>query len=139
MSSVVDVIDNTAEALREIERAKARGLEKCGLVAERYAKKNIKANKSIVTSNLINSITHKRVGDEEYVGTNVEYAPYVELGTGIYATGGSGAKKIPWVYQDSKGKWHRTSGQQPKPYLKPAARDHTDEYKQIMKEALEGK
>lgn len=78
MSSVVDVIDNTAEALRKIERAKARGLEKSGLVAERYAKKNIKANKSIVTSNLLNSITHKHIGDDEYVGTNVKYAPYVE-------------------------------------------------------------
>jgi len=136
MSSFVDIVDNTKEALAAIKKAKQKGLEKCGLKAEGYAKKNLTANKSVDTGNLRNSITHKVAGNDAYIGTNVEYAPYVEFGTGIYASKGTSAKEIPWVYQDSGGNWHRTKGSRPKPYLRPAASEHGEEYKQIIKDAL---
>lgn len=136
MASGIDIIDHSAEVLAAIRRAKETALEEIGLKAEGYAKKNITANKSVDTGNLRNSITHEQAGDDEYIGTNVEYAPYVELGTGIHATGGSGAKKIPWSYQDEKGQWHRTSGRPAKPFLKPAASEHADEYKRIIERHL---
>ena len=53
------------------------------------------------------------------VGTNVEYAPMVEYGSGIYATNGQG-RKTPWVYKDGRGNWHTTSGQHPQPFMYPA-------------------
>ena len=104
--------DNSKEVSDNIKEALLRGLEKCGLMAEGYAKKLCPVD----TGNLRNSITHEVVEDENavYIGTNNEYAAYVELGTGIYAEGGGG-RPTPWVYQDANGNWHYTHGQKPKP------------------------
>ncbi len=55
------------------------------------------------------------------VGTNKEYAPYVEYGTG---TQGDPAvphtTKESWSYQDEKGNWHTSHGQRAQPFLRPA-------------------
>ena len=69
----------------------------------------------------ITSVVNKNIGA---VGTNVEYAPYVEIGTGIYSSEGGG-RQTPWVYQDAKGQWHRTSGGKPHPFMKPALEQNT--------------
>lgn len=93
----------------EIEAALASAipmaLEKCGLVAEGYAKRLCPVD----TGNLRNSLTHTTDENTAYIGTAVEYAPYVELGTS------------------------RTRAQ---PYLKPAIIDHIQEYEDILKNAL---
>ena len=70
------------------------------------------------------------------IGTNVEYAPYVELGTGIYAQGESHAKHIPWTFKGSDGKFHTTSGVIARPFLRPAIEDHVKEYKEIVESLL---
>jgi hypothetical protein len=61
----------------------------------------------------------------------------VELGTGQYATTGGGTTKPSWVYQDEFGQFHRAYPQKPRPYLKPAAADHSEEFRNILKESLE--
>ena len=124
--------DNSKEVSDNIKAALLRGLETCGLVAEGYAKKLAPVD----TDNLRNSITHEVVEDENavYIGTNNEYAAYVCLGTGKYAEGG---RPTPWVYQDANGNWHYTHGQKPQPFLKPAVTDHTDKYREIIKDAFE--
>ena len=76
-------------------------LEAVGLQAEAYAKDLCPK----VTGRLQNSISHAVQGDTVYIGTNVEYGPYVEFGT---------------------------RNQRPQPYLTPAATQHTDEYKRII-------
>ena len=128
------IIDNSADVKAAFEAAMWNALAKCGLVAEGYAKKLQIPD----TGNLRNSITHVVDEDEPavYIGTNVEYAPYVELGTGIYAEGGGG-RPTPWVYQDAEGNWHYTHGQKPQPFLKPAVAEHADKYREIIKNALE--
>lgn len=127
------IIDNSKEIKKEFEAALLRGLEKCGLVAEGYAKKLCPVD----TGNLRNSITH--VVDEQepaaIIGTDNEYAAYVELGTGIYAEGGGG-RPTPWVYQDAKGNWHYTRGNKAQPFLKPAAADHAIQYRKILEDEL---
>lgn len=109
----VKIQDNSKEISAEIKAALLRGLEKCGLVAEGYAKKLCPVD----TGNLRNSITH--VVDEQepaaIIGTDSEYGAYVELGTGIYAEGGGG-RPTPWVYQDAKGNWHYTRGNKAQPF-----------------------
>ena len=64
------------------------------------------------------------------VGTALFYAIYVELGTGIFAEKGDG-RKTPWVWRDQNGKYHFTRGMKPQPFLRPAVKDHLDEYRQI--------
>lgn len=127
----VDFTDNSKEVLAAMHEAAARALEKCGLVAEGYAKKLCPVD----TGNLHNSITHT-VDEQEpaaIIGTNNEYAAYVELGTGKYAEGG---RPTPWVYQDAKGNWHMTHGQRAQPFLKPAVADHAAQYRDILESEL---
>ena len=97
--------DNTDEVLSALEMAKKRGLEAIGLVAEGHAK-NITP---VDTGRLRNSISHTADEDSAYIGTNVEYAPYVELGS-------------PTI------KAHHM--------LQKAATEHTDEYKQLMENSM---
>ena len=127
----VQFTDNSKEVLESMQQAAIRALEKCGLTAEGYAKKLCPVD----TGNLRNSITHT-VDEEEpsaYIGTNNEYAAYVELGTGKYVSGG---RPTPWVYQDEKGNWHRTHGQKAQPYLKPAVSDHANTYRKIIEDEM---
>lgn len=57
-----------------------------------------------------------------YVGTNVEYAPYIEYGTGK----GS-----------SIGGQQTMAGHSPRPFLKPAVADYKDEYLQIIHDVMD--
>ena len=103
----VEIHDNSKEISENIKSALLRGMEKCGLTAERFAKKLAPYD----TGNLRNSITHE-VDDGEpavYIGTNVEYAPYVCLGT---------------IHMNAQ------------PFLKPAVNDHKDEYRKILENSL---
>lgn len=131
--------DHSDEVLSALDAALARGLEKCGLVAEGYAKKLCNSPGKFGTGALRNSITHTVTNSGEraaYVGTNSEYGVYVECGTGIYYPGG---RQTPWVYQDAKGNWHLTHGQRAKPYTKPAVADHAAQYTRIIEQELKGK
>ena len=127
------------KALNAMHTQVTRALETCGLLAEGYAQVRLTEQKAVDTGNLRNSITHKVVVNNNehsvYVGTNVEYAPYVEYGTGKYYDGG---RKTPWFYQDDNGNWHKTEGMKARPYLRPAISDHQKEYEKIIKEELEG-
>lgn len=100
-SGSVKLNDNSAQIKGMMEQAVERALEAIGLQAEGYAKRLCPVD----TGNLRNSISHTTDKDSAYIGTNVEYAPYVELGT---------------------------SRMKARPYLKPAATEHSDEYKAIM-------
>lgn len=66
------------------------------------------------------------------VSTPLEYAPYVEYGTGLFAENGDGRKEVPWVYQDDEGKYHSTRGQKPHPFLRPALNDNREQVKKIL-------
>ena len=124
--------DYSADVLNEFHDAVLRALERCGEQAEGYAKDLAPVD----TGRLRNGISHAVSEDEmaAYVGTNVSYAPYVELATGIYADGG---RPTPWVYQDDAGNWHWTRGNQAHPFLKPAVADHPQTYSNIIKDELE--
>jgi len=129
----IEVISHKIEVIQAKDEAVAKALETIGRVVERYAKELCPTD----TSRLKNSISHQVDDETVYVGTNVEYAPYVEFGTGKFAEGGGG-RPTPWSYQDDKGNWHTTNGMKPQPYLKPAIENHLDEYKQYLKDELQG-
>ena len=103
----VEIHDNSREIANDIKSALLRWLETCGLVAEGYAKKLAPVD----TGNLRNSITHE-VDDGEpavYIGTNVEYAPYQELGT---------------IHIKAQ------------PFLKPAVANHANKFRKVFEKEL---
>lgn len=137
MKMDVDITDNIPEIIDSAREATARALEAVGLQAEGYAKakctvdtgllrnsithavggENIshdyKANKpdksGEIKSGSVNGTVGSSGDNTVYIGTNVEYAPYVEYGTSMMA---------------------------PRPYLAPAAENHAEEYKAIFEEYL---
>lgn len=97
--------DNRDAFTSGINKAIASALEEMGQVAEGYAKRKCPVD----TGNLRKKITHQVSGDKAYIGTNVAYAAYVELGT---------------------------SRQKEQPYLRPAAADHASTYQNILRKHL---
>lgn len=125
----IKLADNSFQTLDEFRDAVARALERCGMKAEEYAKDLCPFD----TGNLRNSISHQVSDNEAFVGTSSKYGVYVELGTGKYVAGG---RPTPWVYQDANGDWHKTSGNKPQPFIKPAVADHKQTYRNIIEDEL---
>ena len=150
--SSVDITDNSAEFKEALERAMARALEIIGGKAESYAKGLTPVGtvesthvEHYIGGTLRNSITHSVDEDTVLVGTNVEYAPYVELGTGkeyqpppewMEAHGKRGQGRDKWFWQDMNGDWHVGYPQKPRPFLRPAMENHLDEYKNVIDNEL---
>lgn len=65
----------------------------------------------------------------------LEYAPYVEYGTGLFAETG-GRTDVPWVYCDDEGNFHSTSGMKPHPYMRPALNENREKILDIIKEGM---
>ena len=104
-------VSHAQDALTAEQAARNKALEIIGGKAESYAKKLCPVD----TGRLRNSITHQQYDDDtEVIGSNVEYAPYVELGH--HTTGGT-----------------FVAG---KPFLRPAAEGHTTEYKNIIESVM---
>lgn len=127
-------IDKSKEVSKALDSQIKTALEQCGLIAERYAMDAC----PVVTGRLRASITHAimgseggthqykdnnghafdykygSVGDEKsmYLGTNVEYAPFVEEG--------------------SRGRTARH-------FIKYAIENHKEEYRKIIDDRLRGK
>lgn len=126
VDSIVERLDGLVDA-NKLQKALGKA---CALV-ERSAKQ--KAPKG--TGELRNSITSKVEGDTGIVYTPLEYAPYVEFGTGLFAENG-GRQDVPWNYQDDEGNWHSTSGMEPQPYMRPALNENREQIKRILKEGI---
>lgn len=137
----VQFTDNSDEALAGLERAKARALEIIGLKAEGYAKKLCPVGtvestgiKGYRGGTLRNSITHTVDGDTVAVGSNVEYAPYVELGTGPHFE-----PPPDWeTFTSKRGSGVGRGYVKPRRYLQPAIEEHAGEYKNIAENELKG-
>ena len=73
---------------------------------------------------------------EGIVYSPLEYAPYQEFGTGLFAENGNG-RKTGWAYEDEKtGETIFTRGNRPHPFLRPAVNENKDKIINIIKGAL---
>ena len=118
--SDVKITNNSQEVLDAAHQQMIRALESIGQEAEGYAKDDCPVGSpestgiaGYVGGRLRNSIAHA-VDESEpaaYIGTNVEYAPYVEYGN----------------YKHLVGKNH---------FLRDAASSHSEHYKAIMEAAM---
>lgn len=84
-------------------------LEALGLQAEGNAVDEITTLGAVDTGRLRGSISHTHDDHNAYIGTNLEYAPYVELGT------------------------HKMAS---RPFLRNAISNYADEYKKIIEDGL---
>lgn len=132
-------------------------LNRATLLVERAAK--MKAPKGTIA----NSITSTVEGTEGIVYTPVEYAPYVEFGTGKFSIHPKGGRKeLPWVYVEGSTRKsnkktiyteesarrmvaamredgldaHYTYGQKPQPFMRPAIDENRDRVIEILREGL---
>lgn len=137
----VQFIDNSAKFLSELENVREKILETIGQKAEGYAKKLCPVGTPESTGiagyrggTLRNSITHRVQKDVLFVGSDVEYAPYVELGTGPHFEPPPEWEK----FTTEKGSGVGNAYVKPRPYIRPAIEDHRDEYESIAKRELGG-
>ncbi len=101
----VNFEDNSEKILSDFENALQKGLKAIGMTAEGHAKKETPVD----TGRLRNSISHAETKDSTYIGTNVEYAPYIENGA---------------------------RGRKAHHMLQRAATQHSAEYKKIMEDSI---
>ena len=126
-------VDNSEAVKRELERAVIRGLIKASMLVEGQAVLLAPVDKG----GLRDSIGYK-VDESElvaYIGTNCEYAIYVEFGTGEFAENGNG-RKGGWVYKTPNGEVRFTYGMPPQPYLRPAFRKNQKAIRDILADCL---
>lgn len=137
----IRIVDHTGETLRDLDSNEDLILEALGLQATGYAQLNSPVDTGLLRNSLTYAIageqpvtsTYKansadnsgniregryegsttKQGNEKavYIGTNVEYAVYQELGS---------------------------TKTQAQPFIKPAIVDHKDEYKRIIEKGLKG-
>lgn len=147
---------NELETLGNDEKTK-EALNKATLLVERSAKQ--KAPKG----ELSQSITSKLEDLTGVVYTPVFYAPYVEFGTGLFSEHPMGGRKeVPWVYVEGSGSAtgkktihteesakravaylrskglpaFSTSGQHPKPYMRPALNENKEKILRLFREVI---
>ena len=111
-------------------------LTKAVLKVEADSKKNCPAGTGTLRQSITHTVEETNEGYKGYVGTNLEYAPYVHQGTGIYAKDGNGRKEVPWKYQDAKGEWHTTKGIKPTPFIQDAVDSNRDAILSMFKGVL---
>lgn len=117
-------VDNTDKIIKATDEAIYNALEIIGNKAADYAA----GLAPVDTGNLKNSMTSEVSQSEKavYVGTAVEYAPYVEFGhhqeVGRYVP--AIEKRLVREFVPAK------------PFLKPAIQNHLDEYKHILENEL---
>jgi HK97 gp10 family phage protein len=126
----LDEVLDRIESLMDVEKIDAALGKAAARVAADAIKKAPKGD-----GDLRRSIATKVEDYKGIVYTPLEYAPYVEYGTGLFAEE-AGRKDVPWCYQDEEGEWHSTSGMPPQPYMRPALEENREEIKKILMEGI---
>lgn len=119
-ANLQDAIDNLIPA------ALLQAMEKACLIVEADAKQKCPVDDGTLRQSITHEIEGDKTGCTGGMGTNMEYGPYVEKGTGLYNVDGQGRQNVPWKYQDVTGQWHSTKGMKPHPFLQPAVDDNKD-------------
>lgn len=121
--NIDEVVASLVDFARESNAAVEAAMMQAALAVEAEAKDRCPANTGALRRSITSAVRREGGGVVGYVGTNLEYAPYVHEGTGIYARKGNGrTTNLPWVYKDdATGKFIATKGQRAQPFLEEAS------------------
>ena len=106
------------------------GMKKCCALVERSAKEKVPVQTGELRRSITSKVENNGLEVTGTIYTPLEYAPYIEYGTGLFAE--KGGRPMPWCYQDDKGEWHTTSGQPPQPYMRPALNENRTTILEIL-------
>lgn len=115
-------LNKTLETLLSTENMTQAMGQACAAV-EASAKKKAPKDSGALRRSIASKVETEGGDIQGVVYTALEYAPYVEYGTGLFAES-DGRTDVPWVYQDDEGNWHSTKGQKPQPFLRPALNEN---------------
>ena len=133
-------IEGIGKVLKRLEKLSnteniEKAMGKACAVVEAAAKQNAPKDTGALRQSISSKVENRNGHIEGVIFTPLEYAPYVEYGTGLFAESG-GRKDVPWNYQDDKGEWHSTSGQKPQPFMRPAVEDNRNRIIEILGEGI---
>ena len=106
------------------------GMKKCCALVERSAKEKVPVQTGELRRSITSKVENNGLEVTGTIYTPLEYAPYIEYGTALFAE--KGGRPTPWCYQDDKGEWHTTSGQPPQPYMRPALNENRTTILEIL-------
>lgn len=109
-------------------------VQKACLIVEADAKKRAPKDLGALRRSIQSQVNDS---DNEIIGeiwTDLEYGVYQEYGTGLFAE--NGGRNTPWVYVDSDGEGHKTVGNKPQPYMRPALNANTNKITEMIKEGI---
>ena len=123
--------DNSKKIKKALMEVSEQALEEAALLVEGQAK----ALAPVRTGELRDKIDHNiKTADGmkmAQIGSPLQYAIYVEYGTGEHATNGAG-RKGGWVYKGPDGKFYFTRGMKAQPFLLPAFRRNKKNIENII-------
>lgn len=137
MAIEIEGIDEVLEKLEKLLNTETikQSMGKACAVVEAAAKQNAPKDTGALRSSITSKVEYNGGHIEGVIFTPLEYAPYVEYGTGLFAESG-GRKDVPWNYQDDKGEWHSTNGQKPQPFMRPAIEDNRNKIIEVLGEGI---
>ena len=130
-----DFVRSLENATLKIIEEVAKNMEKACLVIETDAKKNVPVDQGILRASITYDVTFNTREIVGSVFSALDYAPYVEKGTGVYAEDGNG-RKTPWNWGNpGSSKWRgrkNWQGSQPHPFLEPARDANKEKVTKIL-------
>ena len=131
----LDEILDSLDKLADTQQLNGTMEQVCALV-ERDAKQNAPKDTGALARSIQSKVENNDGSIQGVVYTPLEYAPYVEFGTGLFAESG-GRTDVPWAYKDEKtGELIFTSGQKPQPYMRPAIDNNREKIVRMIKEGF---
>lgn len=108
---------------------------KCCALVERTAKQTAPKDTGALRNSIQSEVQSDGWDVKGVVYSPLEYAPYVEYGTGLFAE--ENGRKTPWTYEDEEtGERIFTRGQKPQPYLRPALFENREKITKILEESV---
>lgn len=137
MSINIEGSENLLSKLDKVAQAESlvNAMGKACALVEGEAKRKAPKDTGELRRSIESKVENNGEGVQGVIFSPLEYAPYIEYGTGLFAEKG-GRADVPWFYVDDDGKGHLTKGIHPHPYMRPALNEQKNKIKDILKEGL---